>query len=124
MKYKIGDKLLIRSKIMPREPYESDEEYNKYYHVCTSRSDGWDKFPKEKCKRVENGYVIHEVLVTRIDNYNDGSKAYHCTNNLSTTGMGWQGVVECDVVGKIKDKLSIIEIIKRKINELRKNKVQ
>lgn len=102
MKYKVGDKLLIRSKIMPKERYDTFDE-TKEVRVCTSCSNGWDIFPIAKC-RIEYGYVIHEVTITGIDHYADGRRTYHCTNDLSTTGMGWQGVSDEDVVGKIKNK--------------------
>lgn len=97
LKYKIGDKLLIKSKIMPKEPYE--EYYESEIRVCTSCSNGWDRFKRENCD-IQDGYVIHEVTVKSFDTLSDGSIAYHCTNDLSVTRCGWQGVKDEDVIKK------------------------
>lgn len=98
LKYKVGDRLLIKSKIMPKEPYDIYDESE--IRVCTSCSNGWDRFKKEDCD-IEDGYVIHEVVVKSFDTWSDGSIAYHCTNDLSVTRCGWQGVRDIDVVKKI-----------------------
>lgn len=98
MKYKVGDVLLIKSKIMPKDPYEEYDE--SVIRVCTSCSNGWDRFKKKDCN-IKDGYVIHEVIVKSFDTWSDGSIAYHCTNNLSITGCGWQGVRDIDVIKKL-----------------------
>lgn len=98
MKYEIGDVLLIKSKIMPKEPYDEYDESE--IKVCTSCPNGWDRFKKEDCN-IKDGYVIHEVVVKSFDPWGDGSIAYHCSNNLSVTKYGWQGVEDVDVITKI-----------------------
>lgn len=98
MKYKIGDVLLIKSKIHPNP---SDVDGKKEVRVCTSCNNGWDRFRAGNLV-IEDGYVIHEVVVKDFCVYPNGRKTYRCTNNLSVSGVGWQGVADCDVIKKVR----------------------
>ena len=98
-KYSIGDKLLIRSKIMPWDTWEMPDD--SCVKVCTSCSNGWDRFNKEGLQ-IEDGFVVHEVVVKNIYEHSKYGIVYHCSNNLSTTGMGWQGVSEKDIIQCLK----------------------
>lgn len=96
--YQVGDELIIRSKVMQPDPYET-RPYA--IHVCTSVSNGYDTFDKRKCNIVD-GYVIHKVVITGIDTFKAQEPAYHTRNDLSLSGMGWQGVRDCDIVKGIR----------------------
>lgn len=119
IKCKIGDRLLIKSYIQPKDDYELYDE-EKIIKVCTSCSSGWDKFIKEKCNIYSNEYVLHEVIVSSINT--DGYHTlYHCINNLSITGMGWQNVKACDIVKILKKNKSLKNRKKDKYAKLGKN---